>query len=126
MRLLVLASLAVLLTACNRETPAPAAQPAPAPSAPTGPVDATYLCDGGNRVDLVDDRRSARIAMSDGRVVELGGIANSSPRTWADVGLRFVVGDDYVELSQNRGQTLRCEEQTPPDPGVVDPDSATG
>ncbi|MCD9030811.1 hypothetical protein LDO32_03565 [Luteimonas sp. Y-2-2-4F] len=115
----------LLLAACSGEAPpqAPAEVPAPAGAQPpAGPVDATYLCDGGNRVDLVDNRAFARIAMSDGRVVQLGSIGNSEPPTWSDVGLRFVVGSDYVELSQDGGQTLRCEVQAPE---TTDPDAVT-
>ena len=106
----------MLLAACgNDPAPTPATPVSEAWDAgakpPIGPVDATYLCDGGNRVDLIENRRFARIAMSDGRVVQLGGMENSQPPTWADVGLRFVIGDGYVELSQDNGRTLACEEQ---------------
>lgn len=86
------------------------ATPAPAPAPRDESVDASYLCEGGNRVDLVRDGRSARVGMVDGRVVHLGIIENSSPRTWSDVGLSFVVDGDYIELGENdRGLTLRCE-----------------
>ncbi|WP_024889677.1 hypothetical protein [Luteimonas huabeiensis] len=114
---------ALLLAACSGEAPpqAPAEVPAPAGARPPeGPVDATYLCDGGHRVDLVGGRAFARVAMSDGRVARLGSIGRSEPPTWSDVGLRFVVGSDYVELSQDGGQTLRCEQQAPE---AADPDA---
>ncbi len=116
----------LLLTACGADAPPAPPAEAPAPvgaQPPTGPVDATYLCDGGNRVDLVDNRTRARLAMSDGRVVTLGAMGNSRPPTWSDVGLRFVTGEDYVELRQDsNGRTLRCEEQVADDSG--DPDTA--
>lgn len=120
----------LLLAACGQDpapTPATPVSEAFEPDGakpPIGPVDATYLCDGGNRVDLIENRRFARIAMSDGRVVQLGAMDKSQPPTWSDVGLRFIVGADYVELSQDNGHTLRCEEQAASD--TVGADSATG
>ncbi|QCO67203.1 hypothetical protein E4582_00445 [Luteimonas yindakuii] len=120
----------LLLAACGQDSqPTPATPVSEAfeqqgAKPPVGPVDATYLCDGGNRVDLIENRRFARIAMSDGRVVQLGSMDKSQPPTWSDVGLRFVVGADYVELSQDNGRTLRCEEQA--STAAVEAESATG
>lgn len=92
----------------DTDTATTPATPAPAPEGEV--VDASYLCEGGNRVDLILDGRSARVSMVDGRVVNLGIIENSSPRTWSDVGLSFVVDGDYIALSENdRGLSLRCE-----------------
>lgn len=111
--------LSLLATSCRQqvdETPAadvdtaPEPEPATAAAVENEAIDARYHCDGGNRVDLVGDGRSARVSMSDGRVVSLGAIAGSKPRTWSDVGLRFVVDGDYAALSQDdTGRTLRCE-----------------
>lgn len=75
----------LLLAACGQDpapTPATPVSEAFEPDGakpPIGPVDATYLCDGGNRVDLIENRRFARIAMSDGRVVQLGAMDKSQP-----------------------------------------------
>ncbi|MDH5823533.1 hypothetical protein QFW77_11105 [Luteimonas sp. RD2P54] len=106
--------LALLLTACQAKSPEPQAtepSPAQAPAAADDEVvQARYACDDGNRVELIREGRVARVRMSDGRTVRLGAIAGSTPPTWADVGLRLVVDDDYVELSQeDGGRSLRCE-----------------
>lgn len=105
-----------LLAACGPSSPpatAPANETPPPPAAPaedSEPVTARYACQGGNRVDLIREGRVARLSLSDGRMVRLGEVAGSRPRTWMDVGLRFVVGDDYVELGQLDGaRTLACE-----------------
>ena len=53
----------------------------------------------------------------DGRTIRLGEMAGSDPRTWADVGLRFVIDGDFVELSQSNGErNLPCEPAGAPDP----------
>lgn len=112
--------LPLLLAACSQQpaepqATAPATTAAPTisgarPPSPAEPAIASYLCDSGNRVDLVHEGAYARIAMSDGRVVRLGRIDNSKPSTWTDVGLRFVIRDDHAELSEDEsGRTLRCE-----------------
>ncbi|MEZ0472344.1 hypothetical protein [Luteimonas salinilitoris] len=110
--------LSLLATSCRQqvdEAPAAAdAAPEPEPATVAAvadeAIDARYRCDGGNRVDLVRDGHSARVSMSDGRVVNLGAITGSKPSTWSDVGLRFVVDGDYAALSQDdTGRTLRCE-----------------
>lgn len=108
--------LALGLAACSNPPPPDAAPALDAAAsreallAQDGPIDARYLCDGGNRVDLIHARAFARVAMSDGRIVRLGTIANSQPATWTDVGLRFVIDGDYVELSQTNGaRTLMCQ-----------------
>lgn len=110
--------MSLLASSCRQQVDeAPAAtdaapEPEPATAAAVGDeaVDARYRCDDGNRVDLIRDGRSARVSMSDGRVVNLGAITDSKPRTWSDVGLRFVVDGDYAALSQDdTGRTLRCE-----------------
>ena len=119
----------VLLAACgNDPAPTPATPVSEAfeptgPKPPIGPVDATYLCDGGTRVDLIENRRFARIAMSDGRVVQLGAMDGSQPPTWSDVGLRFVVGDGFVELSQADGRALACEPQAADAGDGTDPEA---
>ncbi|WP_407352471.1 hypothetical protein [Luteimonas sp. R10] len=108
--------LSLLATSCRDQADeAPAAadavpEPEPAAAVDDEAVEARYRCDGGNRVDLVHGGSSARVSMSDGRVVSLGVITGSTPRTWSDVGLRFVVDDGYAALSQDdTGRTLRCE-----------------
>lgn len=104
----------LLLAACQAQTPEPApAEPQPDPAealAADGEVVASYACDDGNTVDLVRDGRVARLSLSDGRTIRLGEMAGSRPRTWSDVGLRFVIDGDFVELSQSNGErNLRCE-----------------
>lgn len=106
----------LLLAACQAQTPEPApAEPQPDPAeaealAADGEVVASYACDDGNTVDLVREGRVARLSLSDGRTIRLGEMAGSRPRTWSDVGLRFVIDGDFVELSQSNGErNLRCE-----------------
>lgn len=116
LRLLIPACL--LLAACQAEPPAPAAEPAPSAPDPAreaelaadGNVVASYACAEGNRVELVRDGRVARLWLSDGRIIRLGEMAGSQPRTWSDVGLRFIIDGDFVELSQSNGErNLVCE-----------------
>lgn len=116
-RLHLLIPACLLLVACQGQTPAPAAvvqdQPDPAETAARaadGEAVASYLCADGNAVDLVREGRVARLSLSDGRTIRLGEIAGSQPRTWSDVGLRFVADGDFFELSQSNGQrSLACE-----------------
>src|SRR5690554_3336965 len=113
--LLICASL--LLAACQPDAPQTstlepqAAPPAPDPKrANDGAVVAGYSCEGGNTVELVREGRVARASLSDGRTIRLGEMAGSNPRTWSDVGLRFVVDGDFVELAQTNGEYgLSCE-----------------
>ena len=106
----------LLLAACQAQTPEPApvqAQPDPAEVealATDGEVIASYACEDGNTVDLVREGRVARLSLSDGRTIRLGEMAGSDPQTWADVGLRFVIDGNYVELSQSNGERdLPCK-----------------
>lgn len=115
-QLLTLLCLPLLLAACGERAAPPdtatAPAPTPQPAAPPDdePILASYGCAGGNRVDLIREGRVAHLSLSDGRVVRLGEVAGSRPRTWMDVGLRLVVDDDYVELSQlNGARSLSCE-----------------
>ena len=108
---------ALLLAACQAQTPEPDqhepdATPAAADPgrANDGAVTAAYDCEGGNTVELVREGRVARLSLSDGRTIRLGEMAGSAPRTWSDVGLRFILGDDFAELSQTNGElSLSCE-----------------
>lgn len=108
----------LFLAACQAEAPVePAAPAAPQPDAADaqalaadGEVTASYDCAEGNAVDLVREGRIARLSLSDGRTIRLGEIAGSQPHTWADVGLRFVIDGDFIELSQSNGEhSLACE-----------------
>ena len=108
----------LLLAACQAQPPEPAPAPAQAEPDPAevaaraadGDVVASYACEDGNAVDLVREGRVARLSLSDGRTIRLGEMAGSRPRTWSDVGLRFVVDGDFSELSQTNGQrSLACE-----------------
>lgn len=115
-RSLLLLCAALLLGACQAEAPdaaAPQAAPAPAQADPArandGPVVAGYACEGGNTVELVREGRVARASLSDGRTIRLGEMAGSTPPTWSDVGLRFVVDGDFIELAQTNGEySLSC------------------
>lgn len=104
-----------LLAACDAQPPAPAPAAAPAPAdtaalAADGAVVASYSCEGGNTVELVRDGRVARLSLSDGRTLRLGEMTDSHPRTWADVGLRFVIDGDFMELAQTNGEySLSCQ-----------------
>ena len=105
-----------LLSACQADrpdTPEAGAQPAPATADPErandGAVVAAYACEGGNTVELVREGRVARASLSDGRTIRLGEMAGSTPPTWSDVGLRFVVDGDFIELAQTNGEySLSC------------------
>ena len=108
---------ALLLAACQAQTPEPTPldpQASPAERDPDrandGEVVAAYACEGGNTVDLVREGRVARASLSDGRTIRLGEMGGSTPRTWSDVGLRFIIDGDFVELSQTNGEySLSCQ-----------------
>lgn len=136
MPLLILPLAVFALAACQKpEAPAPVEATTPPPAVTTPPplpappdatpIDASYACEG-NRVDLLDGRAVARIAMSDGRVVNLGAMRGSVPATWRDVGLSFTLDErqaqPFIELAQDNGPTLRCEALSPIDSG---PDGAS-
>ena len=116
-RFLLLACAFALLAACQAQTPEPApAEPQPTPAEPDperandGDVVAGYACNGGNTVELVREGRVARASLSDGRTIRLGEMSGSTPRTWSDVGLRFVIDGDFAELSQTNGEySLPCQ-----------------
>lgn len=107
---------AVLLAACQGQAPDAPSQSQATPATPDperandGEVVAAYACDGGNTVELVREGRVARASLSDGRTIRLGEMAGSTPRTWSDVGLRFVIDGDFIELSQTNGEySLSCQ-----------------
>lgn len=121
-RSLLLLCAALLLGACQADAPeadapeaaAPQVAPAPAQADPErandGPVVAGYACEGGNTVELVREGRVARASLSDGRTIRLGEMAGSTPPTWSDVGLRFVIDGDFIELAQTNGEYgLSCK-----------------
>ena len=106
----------LLLAACTQAPPAAdaaappgaaATSPAPAP-VDTETVIARYDCPGAGRIDLIRDGRHARLRMTDGRVVHLGAIRGSQPPVWSEVGLRFVVNGDFIELSEDSGRAFAC------------------
>ena len=116
-RSLLLACAFALLAACQAQTPETApAEPQPTPAEPDperandGDVVAGYACNGGNTVELVREGRVARASLSDGRTIRLGEMSGSTPRTWSDVGLRFIIDGDFAELSQTNGEySLPCQ-----------------
>lgn len=115
----------VLLAGCDAapepvavpvQAPVPAAATAAAPDTET--VIAAYACPGAGEIDIIRDGRFARLRMSDGRVVHLGEIRGSRPRTWAEVGLRLMVDGDVIELSEDAGRVVACSAE--PDVAGVD------
>lgn len=116
-RPLLLACTFLLLAGCQAQTPEPVVvEPEATPAAPDperandGDVVAGYSCEGGNTVELVREGRVARATLSDGRTIRLGEMSGSTPRTWSDVGLRFIIDGDFVELSQTNGEySLSCQ-----------------
>jgi len=116
-RSLLLACAFALLAACQAEVPEPApvdVQPTPAEPDPgrelDGEVVAGYACEGGNTVELVREGRVARASLSDGRTIRLGEMSGSTPQTWSDVGLRFVIDGNFAELAQTNGEySLSCQ-----------------
>lgn len=102
---------ALSLAGCKRTEPVPPATPS-APLDPDAgkdpPVTSSYLCDGGHRVDIVGES-TARITLSDGRVVRIGYVENSRPRSFMDRGLRFVVGAKEAMLIQSEGPSMGCK-----------------
>ncbi len=129
---LVLALAAAMLAACGERTAEPpaTAAPPPAPREPvritddTETVTARYACPGAAEVDIIRDGRFARLRMIDGRIVHLGSIQGSAPPVWSDVGLRFVVDGDFVELAQTSGRTIACSALPTDDAAAATDDAA--
>lgn len=73
-------------------------------------VTARYVCEDGTRIAILREHE-ARIAMSDGRVVNIGSIRNSVPPTFEDFGLVLVLVRETggAELSDDTDRTLPCE-----------------
>lgn len=108
---LLIVALAPTLAGCgsHQEDDAPAAKAAAAPApaaavaaAARGDIAASYRCDGGHRVDLVEGDREAQARLSDGRTIALEVVQGSAPRTYTGSGL-------YVELRKDGGATLTDE-----------------
>lgn len=119
---------ALLLGGCNDPTPATAPRASPPRAAPAAvsaappitinPADAAevtavYLCDEGTRVDIVRDK-VARVTLNDGKVVKLELVDGSSPPTYMDNGLSFIVGPQGAELGEDdpEGRSLACRAST--------------
>ncbi|HEX2083078.1 MAG TPA: hypothetical protein VHF86_06310 [Xanthomonadaceae bacterium] len=110
--------LALALAACGNGTPTETATPAPAPT-PLDPaktmnpadlkdVTASYRCDEGHRIDIVRDK-VARVALSDGRVVKIELVDDSTPPTFMDNGLTLsLLAGDTAELDDEKGHTVTC------------------
>lgn len=116
----VLAMLPVLAGCAGERTPAAgkgnaatnaplpeAAPPAPAPAPDDSRVTMRYACEAGVRVDILREG-IARVALPDGRVVELSRIADSVPPVFTGEALYFSIGDEGASLSQDEGTELAC------------------
>lgn len=113
----------LLLAGCDDPGPAKpsasAAEGAPAAPVPDTPVTinpadaadvtAVYLCDEGTRIDIVRGK-VARVTLSDGKVVKLELVDGSSPPTYMDNGLSFIIGPAGAELGEDdpEGRSLAC------------------
>lgn len=76
-------------------------------------VTAVYLCDEGTRIDIVRGK-VARVTLNDGKVVKLELVDGSSPPTYMDNGLSFIIGPGGAELGEDdpEGRSLGCREST--------------
>ncbi|MCD9027527.1 hypothetical protein LDO26_04785 [Luteimonas sp. BDR2-5] len=111
----IAAACLAVLAAC---APAPAPTGSATPAAPASPpaiapvetetVIARYDCPGAGRIDLIRDGRHARLTMTDGRIVHIGAIQGSRPPIWSEVGLRFIVDGDFIEISEDSGRAFAC------------------
>lgn len=112
--LLVTAFIAVcLLPGCNRAddsdraAPAVASDPVPAPAdATSDAVTMRYDC-GEHRIDVMGNDH-ARVTMSDGRVIELAHVADSSPPLFSGDALEFSIDGDGAQLAQDEGASWPC------------------
>ncbi|HVR81124.1 MAG TPA: hypothetical protein VHF02_03400 [Luteimonas sp.] len=118
MRILFAIPVACLaLAACNRQQPpAASGETATTASAPaavepasdsTGNITMGYSCDDGNKVEILGSE-GARVTLSDGRVVDLPGVADSSPPAFAGEALSFAIGSEGGQLSQDEGGQWNC------------------
>lgn len=118
---MLLACLAIGITACNREDSAATApvateateeaEPLP-PAATMNPADiaevtASYDCEG-IRVDVVRDQ-VARVNLAVDNIVKIERIANSVPATYQDVGLTLSVTDSGADLDDETGRSFSCK-----------------
>jgi hypothetical protein len=113
------AAIALGMSLAGCDDPGPAAAPArPDPPVTINPADAAdvtevYLCDEGTRIDIVRGK-VARVTLNDGKVVKLELLDGSSPRTYMDNGLSFIVGPEGAELGEDdpEGRSLACRAST--------------
>jgi membrane-bound inhibitor of C-type lysozyme len=109
---------ACLLPGCDRAdpdraTPAVASDvPAPADAAPvpsdtdTSAVTMRYSC-GDHQVDVMGNDH-ARVTMPDGRLLQLGYVADSSPPLFAGEALEFSIDGSGAQLAQDEGASWPC------------------
>ncbi len=68
-----------------------------------------YTCDQGHSVAIVRGD-TARVTLADGRVVEIGRVADSSPPRYRGEALSFEVGSDGATLGQDEVGGFACRE----------------
>jgi hypothetical protein len=118
MRLLTTSLLLAMLAGCNADRPAATseseADPAPPAAPSTSPppaqgdgVTMRYACADGNKVDIVGGD-TARVALSDGRTVELPRVDGRSPPLYSDATLQFAVGSEGGVLAGDDGAPADC------------------
>ncbi|TWI06334.1 hypothetical protein IP90_00600 [Luteimonas cucumeris] len=102
----------LVLAACKpAEPPAATSSPSSAETPKDSSVTASYDCDGGHRVDIVEER-TARIHLSDGQQVTIHYVENSRPPSFMGRGLRFAIGDQAIMLIPSDGAGVSCRPAT--------------
>ncbi|MGH8077572.1 MAG: hypothetical protein ACREPE_09645 [Lysobacter sp.] len=122
MRPLSIACAAVLLmSACQQDRTAPAADIPPAADAPqvaaaTPELEPNrdqalmdYICEGGHRIAIVGGGDIARVTLSDNRTVDLQRSADQSPPLFDGEALEFVITSDGGMLGQDEGGGFPCK-----------------
>lgn len=111
--------LAAVLAGCQ-PSPSPQAGPVPAsatlpssaaPAEASPPTDALlrYACDAGHRVELVRGE-TARVTLSDGRVIDIPRVPGSMPPRYGGEALSFEAGRDGAVLGQHETGGFACHE----------------
>lgn len=111
----------MLLSACQQDrtprdaTSAPpsaeGAQPAPADTAPmdNGKSVMDYVCEGGHSVAIIDGGDVARVALADGRTIDLQRSTDQAPPLYAGEALEFAVTSNGGMLGQDEVGGFPCK-----------------